>query len=97
MTNINIDMDIEELRMCLLCMEDVTYKDEKAEGHWFDEQGRKRLVHRECALRNVIGGIGHLTDHYLWCTINSDPDGGRTYRQSAIEVDQWIRRNGFPR
>jgi hypothetical protein len=53
-----------------------------------------RRMHRECALRNVIGGIGHLTDHYLWCTINKDPDGGMTYRASAILVDKWVRERG---
>jgi hypothetical protein len=81
---------------CLLCREPVGPDDEQAEGVWRDQHSRQYLVHRECALRNVIGGIGHLLDHYLWCTISKDPDGGRTYRQSAIEVDQWVRQHGVP-
>lgn len=53
-------------------------------------------VHRECGLRDVMGGIGHLVDHDFWCTTLGDPDGGRTYRQSALEVDAWIREHGTP-
>ena len=51
-------------------------------------------AHRECLLRNVMGGIGHLEDHNYWCNEKHDPDGGRTYRQSALEVDQWVHRRG---
>lgn len=47
-------------------------------------------AHRECLLRNVMGGIGHLENHNYWCNEMHDPDGGRTYRQSGLEVDQWI-------
>lgn len=53
------------------------------------------LTHRECALRSVIGGIGHLRDHALWCITRHDPDGGLSYRQSALEVDQWVTRHGI--
>lgn len=48
-------------------------------------------VHRECSLREVIGGIGHLEDHFHWCKEMKDPDGGRTRRQSALEVWQWAK------
>lgn len=44
-------------------------------------------AHRECLLRAVAGGIGHHENHALWCVERGDPDGGRTYRQSALEVD----------
>lgn len=44
-------------------------------------------AHRECLLRTVVGGIGHHEDHALWCVERGDPDGGRTYRASALEVD----------
>ena len=47
-------------------------------------------AHRPCLLRAVVGGIGHLEDHAMWCVERGDPDGGRTYRQSAIEVDLWV-------
>jgi hypothetical protein len=39
--------------------------------------------HRECGLRNVLGGIGHLMDHEYYCLELHDPDGGFTYRESA--------------
>lgn len=48
------------------------------------------VAHRECLLRNVLGGIGHLEDHVRWCLGAHDPDGGRTYRQSALECDAWV-------
>jgi hypothetical protein len=48
------------------------------------------VAHRACLLREVVGGIGHLEDHARWCVVEGDPDGGRTYRQSAIEVDEWV-------
>lgn len=81
---------------CLLCGEEVTSTDERAQGAWMDETGQRRKVHRECALRNVLGGIGHIEDHQTWCREMRDPDGGRTYRQSAIEVDAWVREHGVP-
>lgn len=60
--------------------------------------GKFEPVHRECSMRMVLGGIGHLEDHERWCTRDEhhDPDGGRTPRQSALEVWEWVQRNGFP-
>jgi hypothetical protein len=46
-------------------------------------------VHKECGLRAVSGGIGHFEDHHYWCQVRHDPDGGRSRRQSALEV--WAR------
>jgi len=43
-------------------------------------------AHRECGLRAALGGIGHHEDHSYWCLNVGDPDGGRTYRQSALAV-----------
>lgn len=54
-----------------------------------------RLSHRACLLRMVLGGIGHLEDHAYWCTKMHDPDGGRTARQSGIEVLAWVREHGI--
>lgn len=48
----------------------------------------REAAHRECLLRAVLGGIGHHEDHAYWCTVRGDPDGGRTYRQSALEVER---------
>jgi hypothetical protein len=51
--------------------------------------------HRECALRQVLGGIGHHLNHEHWCVHEQDPDAGLTYRQSALEVWAWIRDYGW--
>jgi len=53
-----------------------------------------RHAHRECMMRNVMGGIGHLTNHAYWCTQMHDPDGGMTPRESALAVDAWIEAHG---
>jgi hypothetical protein len=42
--------------------------------------------HRECALRSVMGGIGHIVNHARYCTEEGDPDAGFSYRASAIMV-----------
>lgn len=48
--------------------------------------------HRECFLRDGIGGIGHLIAHDHWCgEPRNDPDAGLTYRQSALLCDAWVR------
>lgn len=44
--------------------------------------------HRECALRSVMGGIGHLTDHERYCRGELGPDAGLSYRWSALLVWQ---------
>jgi hypothetical protein len=49
-------------------------------------------MHKECAFRAVMGGIGHFEDHQRWCNVKHDPDGGRTRRQSSLEV--WARFTG---
>lgn len=54
-----------------------------------------RLAHNECAIRAVLGGIGHLTDHLRWCVEVGDPDGGLTYRESALEVMAWVNDHGI--
>lgn len=68
---------------CTLCEEPI------ADWTTSVEIGRD-LAHRECVLRNVLGGIGHLLDHPHWCLQVHDPDGGMTYRESALAVDQWV-------
>jgi hypothetical protein len=53
-------------------------------------------VHRECGFRAVQGGIGHFEDHDYWCQTRHDPDGGRSRRQSALEVwDRFTRMSHF--
>ncbi len=65
---------------CVLCSEAIGRGEEAVPIH-------PDRAHRECALRAVVGGIGHHEDHQRWCNVAGDPDGGRTYRQSALEVD----------
>src|SRR5215467_8981545 len=53
--------------------------------------GTQGFQHRSCALRSVIGGIGHLLAHPYWCVERHDPDAGLTRRQSALLVDAWVK------
>lgn len=79
---------------CLYCNEDVMGMARVADGTFYDEYGSVRVAHQECALRMVLGGIGHLTNHEFWCNHMKDPDGGLSYRQSAVFADRWIRLKG---
>jgi len=48
-------------------------------------------AHRECMLRDVMGGIGHLIAHEYWCgEPRNDPDAGLTRHQSARLVDAYL-------
>ena len=62
------------------------------EGQWV---GVLAPVHRECSLRNVLGGIGHLTNHMVWCGERHDPDAGLGYRESSLQVWKWVADHGF--
>jgi hypothetical protein len=62
---------------CILCDEPLSPRDDEG-------------AHRECSLRSVIGGIGHLIAHDYWCTERHDPDAGLTYRHSALLVDAFV-------
>lgn len=74
---------------CLLCSEPITDHPSTCvpTALFVDGVFEPRLAHRECMLRSVTGGIGHHEDHAYWCVEMHDPDGGRSYRQSALEVD----------
>jgi len=72
-------------RTCVLCTEPM-------------EAGEKSAslaceMHRECALRSTVGGIGHLIDHAHFCQ-GVGPDAGLDYRTSALLVDVWVARKG---
>lgn len=54
-------------------------------------------AHRECMLREGIGGIGHLIAHEYWCLQQHDPDAGLTYRQSALLADCYVHVAGVDR
>jgi hypothetical protein len=47
------------------------------------------VQHRECSLRAVMGGIGHLVDHAHYCGSQHGPDAGLTFRASALLVWAW--------
>lgn len=83
--------------MCLLCDTEVEAGDtsrstQVLRGDVFEV----RESHVECLLRSVIGGIGHLRDHEFWCLTMQDPDGGESYRQSALAVAHWVMEHGAP-
>lgn len=63
---------------------------ERHDAHPIGTEAGQQMAHRECLLRSVMGGIGHLADHAHWCLTMHDPDGGYTYRESALLVDQWV-------
>jgi hypothetical protein len=46
--------------------------------------------HRECSLRGVLGGIGHIVDHARYCHGELGTDAGLSYRQSALLVWRWF-------
>lgn len=48
--------------------------------------------HRECAFREVMGGIGHHLDHDKYCQGDDGPDGGVSKRTSSLMV--WALYNG---
>jgi len=79
--------------MCWWCEETIT---EDACGSFMLGPTGMDPMHRECALRSTLGGIGHLEDHHFWCVIMGDPDGGRTKRYSALEVWAWVNAHGIP-
>ena len=87
---------------CFLCNEMIQVFDQGSFTHVLqgdEERGWESVmlpVHRECSLREVMGGIGHLEDHDHWCSEIHDPDGGRTRRQSSLQVWDWINRHGYP-
>lgn len=79
---------------CLLCREPLGLTDPPGMDVHTPEGLRR--THRECSLREVLGGIGHLIAHDLWCAQHHDPDAGLTYRQSAKLVDAYYRVVGMP-
>lgn len=79
-------------KTCYLCDEIIDVGD-CGSYVWDGANGELIPSHRECAFREVIGGIGHLTDHAMWCEIVHDPDAGRSYRDSALAVWEWTRQH----
>lgn len=44
------------------------------------------VVHRECHLRAVAGGIGHHVNHVRYCHSELGPDAGLSKRASSLLV-----------
>lgn len=72
---------------CYLCEEEILEGEDRADIINVD-------AHRECSLRSVIGGIGHLIDHAHFCR-GVGPDAGLDYRTSSLLVDVWVARKGL--
>lgn len=84
---------------CLFCDEPMTLADKPGLpiGVMRKSGPTVEYAHRECQLRDVMGGIGHLIAHEFWCGApRHDPDAGLTYRQSALLVDAWVAIVGTP-
>lgn len=71
--------------ICVHCGEPITRPEDRADIVTLDS-------HRECALRVVMGGIGHLLDHSHFCHGKLGPDAGLDYRTSAQMVVVWLER-----
>ena len=76
---------------CVMCGEDVV-----GDGVPIGTPTGMGVVHRECGLREVMGGIGHCVAHEYWCKQKNDPDAGLTYRQSALLVQKYYEVVGMP-
>lgn len=71
-------------QLCLFCRTAVGDGDR---GLIYDDES---VHHRECALRGVLGGIGHLVNHLRYCVFEGNPDAGLPYRQSAQLVWDYV-------
>lgn len=71
-----------ESTVCIYCDEPCDQNPDRTVGTMMGP----RYFHPECALREVLGGIGHQIAHDYWCTQMHDPDGGMSRHQSALMV-----------
>lgn len=78
---------------CAMCHEPI---DPHHQGSFIGTEYGLAPIHKECSLRSVLGGIGHLTNHLHWCLEEGDPDGGYGYRRSSLMVWDWVADHGFP-
>ena len=78
---------------CALCGEVI---EDGHQGSFIGTEHGLAPVHKECSLRSVLGGIGHLDRHNYWCVKMHDPDAGQTFRTSALRVWDWVAEHGFP-
>ena len=84
------------MTQCVLCHEEFEAGDQISPSTWHTLTGTHR-AHAECGLREVAGGIGHHLNHDYWCEVMHDPDGGLSYRESALRVWQLYQQEGVDR
>lgn len=77
---------------CLRCEEEIEDPSKAQRTMAVDEEGsRPAWLHRECAQRNVIGGLNHLKGTCYCCGGTDYPDPPEmTKRQAALAaVEYW--------
>lgn len=86
-----------ETNECLLCQVEIAKGEPSRPMPYIDAERvvHMRHVHDVCGLRDVVGGIGHLTDHKHWCLEMGDPDMGLSFYESAKLVRAWIDEHGI--
>lgn len=72
--------DVPTDRTCMSCRENFQEGDNGA------IMPNNYATHRECHLRSVVGGIGHLVDHSFFCHGELGTDAGLSYRASSLLV-----------
>lgn len=86
--------DADACEQCVLCLQVISPGQDTRPVSRIVPGRAGNQAHQECLLRSVLGGIGHLENHAHWCVEVGDPDGGRSYRQSAVEVAAWVEAYG---
>lgn len=94
MGDISLEPSVPMNLPCIYCGELVGFQDSVGQPIMNGVTGHWSYPHRECTLREVMGGIGHLRDHAYWCLERHDPDGGLSRRESARLVWQWVTLHG---
>ena len=79
---------------CLWCGEEIVAGDRGEFIGNAEVFGMQSPVHRECALRQVVGGIEHLTagPHEVGTCYEGST---LSYRDSSLAAWDWVQRNGL--
>lgn len=83
--------------LCYLCEEVIQADDQGYLRPGFRENGvvEKLYAHKECDLAHVLGGWGCISGTCSRCSGgDTDPEGGLSYRESALRVWAWVQLNG---
>lgn len=81
--------------LCINCEEPIE-EDQQGTFIYAIEDGvmTPKPSHKECSLRSVLGGIGHMKGLCTCNGGNTDPDENLSYRTSALLVWEWVRDHG---